>query len=69
MKTLSEKTIERLKKLAKQETWADAMKKDNDVLVVDFAGTNVDDAFEGGVDVGNTEIARLIIAELGVELN
>lgn len=65
---LSDKMIERLTKLAKQGCWFDSNDEDDgDTTVDDYAGGNVDDAYEGGVRNGETELSREILTDLGIE--
>ena len=63
---MNEKLIDRLKKLAETFTWADGMKKP-DTIIDDYAGGNEDDAYYGGERSGQTELAREILTELGIE--
>lgn len=53
--------IPHLEKLAKKNCWGDRMEKDEGVYIDDFAGGNVDDAYQGGVDTGETWLARDIL--------
>ncbi len=62
---ISEEVIARLKKLAERRTWADGL--DNETIVDDFAGGNIDDAYYGGESSGETSLARSILTDLGVE--
>lgn len=56
--------IETLKTLAKRKTWQD--KLDEDTVIDDFAGGNVDDAFDGGYRAGETDTARQVLDTLGI---
>ncbi len=49
-----DKLIAKLKELAKRECWSD----DPEFLVVERAGSNVDDAYSGGAGDGSTLLAR-----------
>jgi len=63
---MNEKLIERLKKLAARRTWADGL-TEPDTIIDDYAGGNMDDAYYGGENSGETSLARSILIELGVE--
>ena len=56
--------IETLKTLAKRKTWQD--KLNEDTVIDDFAGGNVDDAFDGGYRAGETDTARQVLDTLGI---
>lgn len=62
MTQLSEQTIEQLKVLAKREVWSD----EDDLLVYDYCGGNVDDAYDGGERAGETNLAREILTTLDI---
>jgi hypothetical protein len=62
---MSEEFIDRLKKLASGESWADEIYSDSSV-VDDFACGNVDDAFWGGHRSGEIQLARDILNELKI---
>jgi hypothetical protein len=64
--TLSTEYIETLKKLAKRKTWQDTIYDDEDTVIDDFAGGNVDDAFDGGYRSGETDLARQVLDNLGI---
>lgn len=59
----TEEKLEAIRKLveplAARETWADSF--DEDTCVDDFAGGNVDKAYYGGENAGETELARKIL--------
>lgn len=61
---MNDKLINRLKKLAERRTWEDGL--DADTIIDDFAGGNIDDAYYGGENSGETSLARSILTELGV---
>lgn len=63
---LSPATIENLKKLAERKTWPDNVGEGEIFDVQDWAGGNFDDAYAGGEEDGATNLARDILAELGV---
>lgn len=63
---LSPELIAKLKEAAERGCWADKLDGDDEV-VEDFAGGNVDDAYDGGYRSGETEMARWLLNELGVE--
>lgn len=59
---MDEKIIEFLKSIAKEKAWDD----DEDFIVDDYAGGNVDDAFYGGQRSGCIDLARDILVMLGL---
>jgi hypothetical protein len=59
-----EKFVERLKKAAERQSWTE---KDEDSIIDDYAGGNVDDAYHGGVEDGETYLAREILTHLKIE--
>lgn len=61
--TLSQATIDKLIEAAQRETWDEG---DDDSVIDDFAGGNVDDAYQGGERAGETNLAREILTELGI---
>lgn len=58
------KLVAHLEHVAKKSCLADRLDDDN--LVVDYAGTNVDDAFEAGMMSGEVLQARKLLNMLGV---
>lgn len=56
--------IEKLKKLAEQGCWDDGFTVES--TIDDYAGGNVDDAYEGGTRSGETLLAREILDELEI---
>lgn len=62
---MKEKLFERLTKLASRSVWDDGI--DDGDIVDDYAGGNVDDAYDGGRESGETLLARSILNELGVK--
>jgi len=64
--TLTPEYIETLKTLAKRKTWQDRMDEKEDTVIEDFAGGNVDDAFDGGYRAGETDTARQVLDTLGI---
>lgn len=65
---MTEEFIERLKKLARRKCWGDKFEEpNNDSYVDDMAGGNVDDAYQGGLDTGETWLARDILTELKID--
>ncbi len=56
-----QRLISHLEKLAKKNCWDDRMEKDEGGYIDDFAGGNVDDAYQGGMDTGETWLARDIL--------
>lgn len=58
--------VQKLKHLAEMRCWMDALQdEDEDSCVDDFAGGNVDDAYEGGYRSGETDMARYVLNRLG----
>jgi hypothetical protein len=51
----------KLEKLASRECWSD----DEDFMVDDYAGGNIDDAYYGGNADGEAGLARALLAEFG----
>ena len=62
--TLSPTLIAKLKQLAERGCWGDDDNEDS--VIDDFAGGNVDDAFEGGERTGETFLAREILDEMEI---
>jgi len=62
---MNEKLIERLKKLAERRVWADGFT--GETYIDDYAGGNIDDAYYGGENSGETILARSILTELGIK--
>lgn len=61
---LSPAMIDKLIEAAQRETWDEG---DDDSVIDDFAGGNVDDAYEGGERAGETILAREILDELSIK--
>lgn len=61
---MNEELIKKLKELAKSECWDDNMNDDS--IVDDFAGGNVDDAYWGGEHTGRVKLARETLDSLGI---
>jgi len=57
--------IERLKKLAGSECFYDDESEDK--IVDDYAGGNVDDAFQVGVHAGEVMLARDVLTALNIQ--
>ena len=67
MTELSIELIAQLKSLAKSSVWSDDIESEDDWVDVDgYAGGNVDDAYQGGVADGETQLARTILTNLGI---
>lgn len=64
MNSLTPKLIENLKKLAAYTTWEEA----DDFNPYDLSGGNFDDAYYGGERDGQTNLAREILGELGIDV-
>ena len=62
---MNEAMIEELKRIARQECFYDD--EDEDVIVDDYAGGNIDDAFSVGETAGETMLARSLLEDLGIE--
>lgn len=60
---LTDKELEDLKRLAASETWTEG---DDDTIIDDYAGGNVDDAYEGGERAGEIYAARELLSKIGV---
>lgn len=65
-KSLEKSLEDILINLAKKISWNDSLCKD-DCTVDDFAGGNVDDAFDGGFSAGQISLARNLCALIGLE--
>ena len=63
--TISPDFIETLKKLAKGSHWEENNESEF-FDVQDFCGGNFDDAYEGGRNTGEVELARRVLQELGI---
>lgn len=63
---MNEAVIEQLKKSARQKCFYDELVDNPDVIVDDFAGGNIDDAFNVGETAGEAMLARSILEELGI---
>ena len=55
-----EKFIANLQALAGKKGWSD----DEEFMVYDYCGGNMDDAYEGGFSDGEIQLARHLLAEL-----
>ena len=64
---LSPAIIERLKNIAKRQTWEDGLAEDEYLNPQDFSGGNFDDAYAGGTRTGETDVARMVLRELGID--
>lgn len=62
---MNEAMIEELKRIARRECFYDD--EDEDVIVDDYAGGNIDDAFSVGETAGETMLARRLLEDLGIE--
>ena len=58
------KIVDRLKKFARKECYYDD--ENEDKCVNDYAGGNVDDAFEQGEHAGEVMLARDILHHMGI---
>lgn len=57
--------IKKLKEIANRPVW----ELNDDTIVEDFVGGNVDDAFEGGVRCGEVYLAQELLTQLGETWN
>ena len=57
---ISNETYKKIKKLAEQECWGDHLSDVEDTIVDDFAGGDIDYAYQGGMRSGETLLAREI---------
>ena len=62
---MNEELKQKLVKIAREECFID--NEDEDVLVYDISGSNVDDAFDLGEDQGRILLARDILYTMGIE--
>lgn len=60
---MTEDMINKLKQLAASDCFYD---DDNDPIVDDYAGGNVDDAFGIGEHSGEVMLARLVLSNMGI---
>lgn len=67
MAILDQDMVAKLISLAKDKTIYDNEDEDEDVVIDDFAGGNVDDAYNIGRSDGEIYLAREILASLGVD--
>ena len=65
MTIMNEELKQKLVKIAREECFID--NEDEDILVYDISGSNVDDAFDIGEDQGRILLAREILYEMGLE--
>lgn len=56
-----ERFIEELKQYAKKETMDDLLERGEEVYPDDFAGGNIDDAYNSGFNHGQTMLAREVL--------
>jgi hypothetical protein len=61
---LSDETIAQLKQTARKSTYEDNAEEDD--IIYDWCGGNVDDAFEMGITQGEVDMARMILSELNI---
>ncbi len=62
---MNDAMIERLKALARRECFHDD--EDPDVIVDDYAGGNVDDAFYAGEHAGEVMLARDVLTAMNID--
>jgi hypothetical protein len=63
MKELTEEFIKTLKSYAENKSWDEQ----DDFDPKDMSGGNFDDAYSGGESAGETNMARKVLRELGIE--
>lgn len=64
---MDEKLIEELRVIARMKTVEDAADADDeDFNVDDYAGGNIDDAYEHGYNTGRVDTARLVLEKMGL---
>lgn len=64
---LSKEIIAQLKKTANRKCWYEQVGDDDSFVVDDFSGGNQDDAYEGGIRDGETQLAREVLHDLGID--
>jgi hypothetical protein len=62
---MNEELKQKLIKIVREECFID--NEDEDVLVYDVSGSNVDDAFDMGEDQGRILLAREVLFEMGID--
>lgn len=62
-----EADMEKLLQLIRSTAAETARSDDEDFMVQDYAGGNIDDAYEMGVDDGGIQFARTLLSMLGSE--
>lgn len=62
---INQDLIDKLKYIAHQDCVYDSF-EDGD-MINDYAGGNIDDAFDLGTDAGRIELAREVLDALGIE--
>lgn len=57
------RVIRKLETISKSKSWSDVAEEDGDerMDVDNFAGGNIDDAFQGGYDEGRIDLARELL--------
>jgi hypothetical protein len=61
--TLTPEFIEKLKTVAASKCWADV----ENLAVDDYAGGNIDDAYDGGERAGYVQLAREVLENIGID--
>lgn len=62
--------IENLQKWAARKTWGESAEAGGDDFnPMDLSGGNYDDCYQGGIDDGYIELARLILADIGITIS
>ena len=69
MALLDQDMVAKLISLAKDKTIYDNEDEDEDVVIDDFAGGNVDDAYNIGQSDGEIYLARRILGSMGIDWN
>jgi len=52
--------VDELRKIAAEEAWFD----DKEFMIYDYAGGNIDDAYQGGYNDGKISLARKLLREI-----
>ena len=63
---MNEEFINRLKELASSDSWTDEIFSES-ITLDNFACGNVDDAFRGGHESGQIELARDVLSALNIK--
>lgn len=67
MKLPTQENIQELIKLARRDTWEDGLEDGEYVNPYEFSGGNSDDCYSGGIEVGQSWLAREVLGWLDIE--